>query len=157
MKEEKMPEGFKSLLNDEEINKIDEEIEELQKKKHEKEEIVKYHQKVKENKILAKNNIDLYDSEKQKVVKKSFYKLLKYSIICLLIVIIAGIIVFAFLVADEKLKSQVFCGDAKAECQICSPCGNTTCEAAVCNNNCPNITLSCDFPQNLSINIINSS
>lgn len=138
-------------------NEIDKEIQNLQKKKQEKEEIAKYRQKIKENKVLQRNGIDTYNSSQEKVVKKSFYKLLKYSLICLMIIIIGGIIVFAFLINDEKMKSQVFCGDVKAECQQCQICGNATCEKQVCTNICPNSSLICNFPTNLSINIANSS
>lgn len=152
-KQDNMPEGFTSLLNDEEINKIDKEIQELQKKKQEKEEIAKYRQKIKENKVLQRNNIDTYNSEKQKVVRKSFYRLLKYSIICLLIIIIGGIITFAFLINDEKMKSQVFCGDVKAECQVCS---NVTCEKQVCENKCSNVTCG-NCVLNVNYTYLNSS
>ena len=157
MKKDKseIPEGWTSLLDDE-VNEIDKEIEDLQKKKEEKEEIAKYRQKIKENEVLQRNNIDTYNSGQQKVIRKSFYKLLKYSVICLLIIIVGGIITFAFLVENDKLKSQVFCGDVKAECQVCSTCGNTTCEEQICNNICPNITCgNCIY--NINSTNVNSS
>lgn len=148
-KQENMPEGFTSLLNDEEINEIDKEIEDLQKKKQEKEEIAKFHKKVRDNELLAKNNIDLYNSEQQKVVRKSFYRLLKYSIICLLIIIIGGIVVLFFMGYQGYFKSSNTCDPTNIcseipECpaQIpCPECPDLNCPQQNCSLSCGNITI----------------
>lgn len=137
----KKEEGYTSLLDD-----------------NEEEQVEEYKQKVKNNPILKKHKIGIIDNNEEVAVKKSFLKFMKFMLVFLGIIIIASIGIFAYLINEDKLKSTVACGNVQNECQPCQVCGNVSlvCETQTCNC-ATSYNLTCNYPSNLTINLVNSS
>lgn len=136
---------------DKKIDKLNEQIEELGKKKIERQKAKIFEVQSNQNRILKENNIEVVDKEKKKVVNKTYYNLFKYGIIVFLLLVV----VIAYLGYEGKLGSESFLICKEQECNPSTnlTCGNTICEEQVCNSTC----ICPEFPSEIKIDIKNQT
>jgi hypothetical protein len=85
---------------------------------------------------------------KEKEDKISVFQI---SIIFILAIALIGAGIF---INQNKFKSDVVCEAENITIPAC-PINNLTCEKQVCS--CPEVNVSCNFPNNININVKNSS
>jgi hypothetical protein len=74
----------------------------------------------------------------------------------IIFIIALGIIGLAIFINQDKFKSDVTCEAENITIPACpTHTTNLTCEKQVCS--CPQVNVSCNFPNNISINVKNSS